>query len=686
MILKNILLHNFSAFDGNQEIDLSPTDNSEQNIVLIGAMNGSGKTTLLEAVKLCLYGERKNGLRSRKESPSSFIKNRFNYNARDRRDPKMFVELTFDKVPIPNKHEIKIRRSWFFDSVTGKYEDSKMAITLDGKELELVAKEQWQDFIDEKIPPGISDFFFFDGEKIQQLADDGTDREELRKSVRNLLGLQTLTNLSDDLSTHIDNVRRSSDHGADVEIKKLEATKADFKERIKLNNEKLEKIGDELLELQESDEKQENEIRRLTGTGTGNRSELEQEAAAAERQKHTANDEILKVAGEVLPFAIAGRVCDDLRERFSAEKVLKEWEVSKTRVHPKLDKIVNRVFWDEKVQRPKPDLSPHQKTFYTKLLTDEWESLFAPKPEDAADEIIHEVSPKDERFVLDTLEKVSGGIVGEFKALLEMRERASRKQQDYNRKLNNLPEDSSHIGQILERKRDNSERRQSLSEQKGRLEDEVTRYEREIKSIQEKIKNLKGKLKESKKARRQVTLAKKIKNIVGDYEKQLQYRKIEELEQRITEMYQKLARKNDFVGEVKIDLSTFEVMVHDSDGNVKEKRRLSAGEKQIYAISLLWGLARTSNVELPIIIDTPFARLDSEHRTNIAEHYFPAASEQVIILSTDEEIDQRYIKILAPHIGRKYLIEHNNALRKSKFEKGYFTKYQGDSEQHYAVN
>jgi DNA sulfur modification protein DndD len=86
----------------------------------------------------------------------------------------------------------------------------------------------------------------------------------------------------------------------------------------------------------------------------------------------------------------------------------------------------------------------------------------------------------------------------------------------------------------------------------------------------------------------------------------------------------------------------------------------------------LWGLAKSSDVELPIIIDTPFARLDSEHRTNIAKHYFPFASEQVIILSTDEEIDHRYVNLLQPFIGKNYLIKHNDAKRVSKIEEGYF--------------
>jgi DNA sulfur modification protein DndD len=53
----------------------------------------------------------------------------------------------------------------------------------------------------------------------------------------------------------------------------------------------------------------------------------------------------------------------------------------------------------------------------------------------------------------------------------------------------------------------------------------------------------------------------------------------------------------------------------------------------------LRGLAKASGRPLPTIIDTPLGRLDSTRRRHLLERYFPVASHQVILLSTDEEID-----------------------------------------------
>jgi DNA sulfur modification protein DndD len=673
MLLSKIALHNFSAFEGTQVLDLTSTGNSEQNITLIGAMNGAGKTSLLDAVKLCLYGERGSGLLPQRETPAEFVRKRFNYNARARHETEMWIELAFDDVELPGAtHQIQVRRTWKFHSVRGSYDQDEFTIHKDGKALQIIDREHWQDFINDTIPPGIAGFFFFDGEKIQQLADDTNDREVLRESIRNLLGLSIYSKLGGDLAKHTDDIRREADKITDDQLKQLEADEARSLRLIRENREQSEGVQEELHRLIEHDEQLEREIRRITGVGADSRGDLQTQVAEADNQKRNANEEILKVAGELLPFAIAGRVCDDLKAQLEAEERLRQWEASKARVHPQLERIVNRVFFDSKCPRPQPDITPTQRTFYANRLTEEWEALFIPKPDDAADKVLHEISPKDDRFILNTLDRVSTHTLGILKELLKQRERASKRLQEASRELRNLPEDESHIGSLFEQRKINEDQKQRLNREVGRLDDEHSRFERELKSTREKIENLKQKLKVAEYDRSRIALARKVQDALVRYEKELQKRKLDELENHTTEMYQQLARKNDFVGQVKIDPHTFEVTVHDTRGRIRDKRSLSAGEKQIYAISLLWGLAKASDAELPIIVDTPFARLDSEHRSKIAKHYFPHASEQVIVLSTDEEIDQRYVELLHPYIGRTYLIEHHDDERRSVVKEGYF--------------
>ena len=673
MLLTKIVLHNFAAFEGTQEFNLTPSDSPEQNIILIGAMNGSGKTSLLEAVKLCLYGERNSGLLGAREVPDKFIRERFNYKALNRHETEMWVELTLDEVELPGaRHLVQVRRTWHFHPVHSSYERDDFTIIKDGKLLQIIDPEHWQDFINDNIPPGIAGFFFFDGEKIQELANDTNDRVVLRNSIRNLLGLSIYSRLTEDLINHTDNIRRDADKVTDDELKQLEDAEAKLQQLISDNLEKHLEAQSTLQGLLQQDEKLEREARRMVGAGANVRDNLQKEIVESDAQKRAVNEEILRIAGEFLPFAIAGKICDDLRTQIESEEKLRQWEASKVQIYPQLERVVERVFYNHNAPESNLDISPSQRDFYASRLTDEWESIFISRPQDAANVVLHELSPKDERSILSTLDQVAAQSLGMLKDLLTRRERASRRFQDASRELRNLPEENAQLSDLFDTHRANDAEKQAINRQIGKLQDEHSKYERELKSIQNRIINIKNKLIAAKADRQRIELARKVQETLIRYEQELQKRKLTELELSTTEMYSRLARKNDFVGKVTINPTTFDVTLHDTSGHVREKRSLSAGEKQIYAISLLWGLARTSNIELPIIIDTPFARLDSEHRTRIAEHYFPRASKQVVVLSTDEEIDQHYTSLLKPYIGRTLIVEYIDAEQRASVREGYF--------------
>ena len=150
--------------------------------------------------------------------------------------------------------------------------------------------------------------------------------------------------------------------------------------------------------------------------------------------------------------------------------------------------------------------------------------------------------------------------------------------------------------------------------------------------------------------------------------------KIDRLSEYIFESFQFLLHKKSLVEGIQIDPETFEITLMSIDGSPIPKQRLSEGEKQIFAISVLWGLARASNRRLPAIIDTPMGRLDSAHRDNLLKRYFPNASHQTVILSTDTEVDERYFNLLEQNVTRAYSLKYNEKKRETKVEEGYFWK------------
>ena len=136
--------------------------------------------------------------------------------------------------------------------------------------------------------------------------------------------------------------------------------------------------------------------------------------------------------------------------------------------------------------------------------------------------------------------------------------------------------------------------------------------------------------------------------------------------------FNQLCRKHGLVKRIEIDPRNFAVTLYDRQNRSIPKAELSAGEKQIYAISMLWGLAKTSGRPLPMIIDTPLGRLDSDHRCRLIEHYFPYASHQVVVLSTDTELDKQNFEMLSPHVSHAYHLAYDQIQGSTKAEESYF--------------
>jgi len=123
-------------------------------------------------------------------------------------------------------------------------------------------------------------------------------------------------------------------------------------------------------------------------------------------------------------------------------------------------------------------------------------------------------------------------------------------------------------------------------------------------------------------------------------------------------------------------LMSFRLELTGGDGKPLPFDRLSAGERQLLATSLLWGLAKASGRPLPTIIDTPLGRLDSSHRQHLLDRYFPVASHQVILLSTDEEVDEASLARLKPYIGRTYTLAFDEKEQSTTIKPGYFWNHE----------
>ncbi len=210
------------------------------------------------------------------------------------------------------------------------------------------------------------------------------------------------------------------------------------------------------------------------------------------------------------------------------------------------------------------------------------------------------------------------------------------------------------------------------TEQLRVVEDEILTIENRIHEIEAEIEKLYEKHHLSKDKADFISECDAIANLLNQFVVRLRKNKIHLLQEKTFEMYRRLSSKAGLIKDIQIDDKTYEIKIIDRSGHEIKKSGLSAGEKEVFAVSLLWGLAQTSQLKLPIIIDTPLSRLDSMHRDNIVNNYFPNAGEQVIILSTDTEIDTNYYRNLKGHLAGAAKLEFDQRQELTTLKSGYF--------------
>ncbi len=193
MIIDEIVLHNFGVYKGRQSINLTPV--SEQKpIILFGGLNGAGKTTLLDALRLALYGKMANCSNRGTIAYDKFLNKCINHHVHPSEGAGL--EVAFRQHSKGKENAYRVSRTW---SCPGKALKEDITVTRNGK-IDQMLTENWGEFVEGFIPSSIADLFFFDGEKIAEIAEPENTSQFLRTAIDSLLGLNVVTQLHTDLS------------------------------------------------------------------------------------------------------------------------------------------------------------------------------------------------------------------------------------------------------------------------------------------------------------------------------------------------------------------------------------------------------------------------------------------------------------------------------------------------------
>lgn len=642
MIIRELTLHNFGVYASTNKFEF----HGEKPIVLIGGMNGRGKTTFLEAVLLSLYGSNSFAYNESKyKTFGQYLKSFVNVT-----DGTMdtYVDLEFSM----EAEVYRIHREW---SGAKQRVSEVIKVFKDGKYNQFLT-DNWAMFIENILPSGLSNFFFFDGEKIAELAVEDTSTQ-MKESIKTLLGISVLDLLKSDLGRIINRIAKNQvDNSETQEIEKLREQKDQAVKSLETVDSEIALLEERKIEVSQKLEQKRQEYSAKGGDIVTQRQELFRKRSVISSHMETLKEQLIADAATELPLVLVRDLLRNIRENAEIEQDQRMLATALKKMRSLLPEYTKNNIGDEEATRRfisfidgklektssvTPSKLSDTSLFKLQVLLDD--QLLATKfnVSDHQKELRRlqaEADQMDSYMAVDIDEKVIAKIY---------------------RQIKELEQELIDIDVLLARKR---EERRTCN---GEAINAISLFNRRVEAYLKRVElNDDGE--------RIVKYSHMATTILEEYKVRLQKNKIGVVAETMTACYKQLANKKNLIERVEMDPISLDLCYLNAKGEEVNKASLSAGEKQLMVISLLWALAICSKKKLPVIIDTPLSRLDSAHRVSLIQTYFPQASEQTIILSTDSEIDRNYYEIMKENIGDEFTLIYDDATKSTTICRGYF--------------
>ncbi|MCL1464675.1 DNA sulfur modification protein DndD [Argonema galeatum] len=654
-----LVLQNFGPYAGRQVINLSPEENEKSApIILFGGMNGGGKTTLMDAIRLALYGQRAQCSTRGNLGYSDFLTQCVNRHTPP--TEKTRIELFFEHIEYNQVIKLRIVRYWTANPKDGK---DHLGI-LDGEWPDTALAQTWDEYIENLLPLGISNLFLFDGEQVRELADLDTPPPLVVEAIKSLLGLELVDRLSVDLDVLVSRKRKQLAGAKEL------ADLDEIERKLNKYNDEKEAVIQEIHNLTNQSHiakknRQQADHKFLSEGGkiAGEKSQLDQQLEEAKEKAQKQRQSLCELAAGTLslaliqPLLIEAEIQGEKESRWqqaqAAQNLIKE------RDRRLLDRLHQLQLTAQKIKQIKTFLDVENQTLAEDIgKPEEFRLGVDAETLKNLSLLLHHQLPLEINQAENQLQYLT-----EFESEIDSTERqlaSAAAPEIYQRLLDAVNEAKDEeikikvAAEIADRK-------------KLELENAIAQIKKDLAAYGEEFMNRKN-------THHIITSVAKVQKTLQLFREKLTLKKLNKLEIQVTECFRYLLHKSNLVHRVVIDANNYSLSLYDPEGKPVPKHRLSAGEKQLLAIALLWGLARVSGRQLPVAIDTPLGRLDSSHRGNLVEKYFPSASHQVILLSTDTEIGKNEVEKLREldAIAREYLLKYDPEQRQTIVEEGYF--------------
>ena len=702
MFIESIILHNYRAYRGHNKTSFKP---DTKNIFLVAGNNGFGKTTFLTSLVWCLYGKLmadvdekfrrdindaqgyKNYARQSLHKELANAVNAYEVSLEERKqivkhgysseneyikeDSQYYVEIGLTDVFIPSIpcRTITIRRTYdYFLDI------ESVEVLIDGQANELAKEVGYDIFINDFIlSKDIAKFFFFDAEKIVNLAEVKSIDEKRRLSIAysEVLGIKKY----EDIKRNLENLRlkfrrNAGSTASKAKLDKLTSSVTDMEARIKVKEAERENIDSQIQQYRtESIQLQERLIRE------GNAISVEElkkqkELLVALKDKDTKLKNQLRDMLDIVPFAISGKLFANLMGQVAVEKDVKTSAASCEAINSALQSTHTQI--TDAVATLK--FSTSQKLAIEHIIAE----IFAKNILDISDaatgdvKILVDYTDNETNEFQALFDNIRYSFSAIFKQLVKDIKNNALFLAKTQRKIVEAEYDdgNANVKEIRMRKAEIDELLAQLDIQTRQMSEQIGTLNKDIKVLKKQLSEVAKNVRVDKSDKEKDIIAERLIGELTTFLFELRTKRKLSLEKKIMAGIDVLMHKVDFIHNVRIDLQDdiIEIELLDKTGELISKEKLSKGEQQLYATAILNALVEESGIEFPVFIDSPLQKFDSIHSRNIITKFYPSVSKQVVIFPLlGKELSEDEYNALLPNVNRVYVIENEDGC--SSFKK-----------------
>lgn len=698
MKISKIILNNFGSYEGENIFDFNV--NQEKNIILIGGKNGAGKTTLFTAIRLCLYGHMSLGHKNINGHYTRSIIKLINNIAKMSKPTTSFVTLEIELNNGQGVDIYQLTRKWLLeDTLSENFQIKKNDIIISSEEV-----ADFEKYILSLIPPELFNLYFFDGEKIADFFLNDGSNDRIKEAFLTLCGYDTF----DIMRKNFKRISSSNNESSSI-LSDYIQSKESYNNALKKYKELEFKISECQMELDMCTSDIQDLEKKYSQSGGISQGEWDSKLSCLkeeEKKRENWNAILKKWANDIIPFIMIRDLISELRTQIINENnnikyknfcdVLNSNEILKL-----FSNISDNKFLDKLKEVAQVKFGENEDLILN-LSLEQSATLIS---------TIDKILQFEDEEIIKCKKNIKKSIAKSSKIREELEHSSISSVQDYMKSKAELFEaKSKYLNDLVQLEKQFSEQEEELKTQEITLSRKQSQLESELKksSIND--------------------ISAKAIIMLDNLQTKLYVKQIRKVEELFRKEIHTLMRKTKFIDDIEIDdcfnvrifrleeLSSsrlYDIFSSNSEeqiisllGNkavkcflekeniksIKEfdkckfinnkctyelpieidKTSLSNGEKQIFIMSLYHSLVQLCNHEIPFIIDTPFARIDTEHRNNISKYFFSKLKGQVFILSTNEEINSAHVQILKDKILATYILENSDNKRTTIVENEYF--------------